>query len=145
MSVKPPVNREKKKTRQTEIIPSEDCECIEFVNWLKDKQLEGKVIDFCHIPNESYGGGAKNIIRGKRLKDLGRKKGVFDYQIFVRSENPSGGIINGLMICVELKKRKGGTTSKEQKQWLKVYECCGIPADICKGANEAIEFVERFI
>ena len=44
-----------------------------------------------------------------------------------------------------MKRRKGGTVSDEQKEWGKIYELAGIPCKICKGADEAIKFVKKYL
>ena len=136
------------KTKQ--IIPTEYQEACTFVDWLELQKQMGKVLDYCHIANESYGGTRADMLRGQKLKRQGRKRGVFDYQVFVQEK-----IVRDLgkvkicaapkMVCVELKKRKGGTVSPEQKHWAEVYDKCGIPAKICRGAEEAIEFVKGFL
>ena len=40
-----------------------------------------------------------------------------------------------------MKRKKGSTTSAEQKEWLNVLELAGVPCAVCKGAEAAIEFV----
>lgn len=135
--------------------PTEYEEACTFVDWLELMKMQGKIIDYCHIANESYGGTRADMLRGMKLKRQGRKKGVFDYQIFYRFPaaqhltidplGPPPPIVEGRMICVELKKRKGGSVSLEQKHWQEVYTACGIPAKICRGAEEAIKFVKEFI
>jgi len=150
-----PIKGYKTRATASEIIPTEYQEACTFVDWLELQRQAGKVLDYCHIANESYGGTRADLLRGMKLKRQGRKKGVFDYQIFCMypyfqhaSFDPFGQPlprIQGRVICVELKKRNGGTVSAEQKYWQEVYKTCGIPAKICHGADEAIEFVEGFI
>ncbi|MBQ6436752.1 VRR-NUC domain-containing protein [bacterium] len=120
-------------------VPIEDEEAFTFVDWLETLKLQGIVLDYCHIPNESYGGTWKDVLRGKKLKRMGRKKGVFDYEIFLKKPPRE--------IRVELKRVKKylSKVSQEQKEWQQVYTACGIPAAVCYGAGEAIEFVEGFI
>jgi len=135
--------------RKIDDAPSEYQEACAFVDWLELQKQQGTILDYCHIANESYGGTKADMLRGAKLKRMGRKRGVFDYQIFVvkgyRINNKGFREAHYMMICVELKKRKGGVASPEQKQWLKIYEQADIPAKICSGANEAMEFVQSFI
>jgi hypothetical protein len=44
-----------------------------------------------------------------------------------------------------MKRQKYSTTSKEQKEWLEILEMAGIPSRVCKGAGDAIEFVENML
>ena len=44
-----------------------------------------------------------------------------------------------------MKRKFGGVISQEQKQWQKIYEMAGIPCKICKGADEAIDFIKSLI
>jgi len=125
-------------TRKTDT-PTEYEEACTFVEWLELMKMQGKIIDYCHIANESYGGTRADMLRGMKLKRQGRKKGVFDYEIFMLPSCPA------FELRVELKKQKGGRVSKEQKYWLRIYEISGIPAKICRGAEEAIDFVKEFL
>lgn len=143
-------------------VPTEYQEACCFVDWLELMKQQGKIIDYCHIANESYGGTRADMLRGTKLKRMGRKRGVFDYQIFVHNKFGYERVFNdesvtidgkptkdgywyGQLVCVELKKTKGGKVSEEQKEWQQVYDHCGIPANICRGAEEAIDFVKQFI
>lgn len=147
------------KPRHTEIIPTEYEEACAFVDWLELQKQAGKILDYCHIANESYGGKREDMLRGAKLKRVGRKRGVFDYEVFVRlpGENywtetqvakDRNQVVSRDHYClelrIELKKRKGGTISNEQRYWQEVYKQCGIPAVVCHGAIEAIEYVKGF-
>ena len=120
--------------------PSEYEECKIFVQWLRLNN-----IPHSHCANESQSGGKNAIIRGAKLKAIGQSKGVFDYDIYI----PVKGIMNKVdcyeLIKIEMKRRKGGVVSPEQKSWMKIYELAGIPCKICKGADEAIEFVKEHL
>lgn len=82
------------------------------------------------------------MIRGAKLKRMGQSAGVWDYEIFLPIKGITGEIDDYQLIKVEMKRRKGGTVSPEQKRWGKIYETAGIPCKICQGADEAIEFVK---
>lgn len=43
---------------------------------------------------------------------------------------------------VEMKRKKGGATSANQKQWIKTLNEAGVQTVVCKGCDEAIEFIE---
>ena len=121
------------------IVLTEYEECKIFVQWLKIHN-----IPHSHCANESQSGGKNAVIRGAKLKAIGQSKGVFDYDVYV----PIYGITNEIdcyqLIKIEMKRKKGGTVSPEQKNWLKIYKLAGIPSKICKGADEAIKFVKEF-
>ncbi|MEE0060376.1 MAG: hypothetical protein UE295_06065 [Acutalibacteraceae bacterium] len=114
--------------------PYEDEEAIVFHNW-----LEYNHIPHNHRPNETGGKGAM-ARRNMKMKAMGMSAGAWDYEIFV----PLGeGKYKQLE--VELKRRKRGVVSENQKKWEKIYEGAGIPHEVCKGADEAIEYVKQFM
>lgn len=120
--------------------PLEDDECIAFSNWLK---LEN--IPVAHIANESRMSSKSAMIRGAKLKKMGQSRGVWDYEVFVPIKNIDGKVDCYQELRIEMKRRKGGVVSDEQKAWGKVYESAGIPCKICRGADEAIKFVSRYL
>ena len=109
--------------------PLEDDECVAFSQWLKINH-----IPHAHIANESRSSSKYAMIRGAKLKKMGQSKGVWDYEIFVPK-----------IIKVEMKRRKGGVVSEEQKKCGEIYEKAGIPHKVCRGAEEAIDFVKSFL
>lgn len=117
--------------------PLEDDECIKFHQWLALRD-----IPHAHIANESRSSSRSAMIRGAKLKRMGQSAGVWDYEIFLPIKGITGEIDDYQLIKVEMKRRKGGTVSEEQKKWGKIYETAGIPNKICRGADEAIEFVK---
>lgn len=121
-------------------VPIEDDECIDFAKWLRKNNIPA-----AHIANESRSSSKNAIIRGAKLKKMGQSKGVWDYEIFVPIKGITGAVDCYQQIKIEMKRLKGGTVSPEQKQWGKVYELAGIPCKVCKGADEAIEFVKSFM
>lgn len=98
-----------------------------FTSWLR-----GKGLRFTHIPN----GANLNVTQRVKMKQSGLSAGTPDYMILL----PQAGLI-----FIELKKLKGGTVSKEQKEWITALNWNGIPAKVCKGHQEAIAFVETFL
>jgi hypothetical protein len=88
---------------------------------------------FTHIANESGSSRRDAMIRGARMKAQGVSRGFPDYLICVG---------NGL-VAIELKRQKGGSTSAEQKDWLYSLNKAGVRAVVCKGASEAIDFIEQ--
>ena len=90
--------------------------------------------DFTHIPNET-GSSPEAKRRAIRMKRAGVSKGFCDYLIFAE----------GKRIAIELKRRKGGRASPEQKKWLEVLAAHGFDAAVCHGRDEAVEFIEEVI
>ena len=78
------------------------------------------------------------------MKKLGTSKGFWDLEVFIPIKGITGAVDCYQQVMIEMKKRKGGTVSPEQKEWKKVYELAGIPCKVCKGADEAIAFVNEY-
>ena len=80
------------------------------------------------VPNETY---TKSWAQKAKNKALGVSPGVPD--LFV--------VVGNRLIAIEMKRQKGGTTSPPQRKWLEVLNRAGITARVCKGADEAIQFI----
>ena len=78
------------------------------------------------IPN----GGDRNVIVAKKLKAEGVRRGVPDLFLAFPVKPYSG-------LFIEMKKKKGGQTSKEQKKWIKGLREQGYWAEVCAGAAVA--------
>lgn len=120
--------------------PLEDDECIRFSNWLSLNK-----IPHCHIANESRSGSRSAMIRGAKLKRMGQSRGVWDYEVYVPIKGITGTVDCYELVKIEMKRKKGGVVSPEQKVWGKIYEKAGISCKVCKGADEAIDFVKSMI
>jgi hypothetical protein len=77
------------------------------------------------------------------MKKMGTSKGFPDLLVFIPIYGVTGEIDSYQMCAIEMKRRKGSTTTKEQKQWLDILNTCGVPSKVCKGAAEAIDFVQE--
>lgn len=87
-----------------------------------------------HVPNE----GQRSMATGGRLRAEGLKSGVPDICL------PSAhGQYHGLYI--EMKRRQGGRTSPEQKEWLAALEAEGYQTALCRGADAAIETIIDYL
>ena len=122
---------------KTTIVPLESEEQIAFVQWC---QMNGIIIH--HSGNEIGGSTGAMKARAVKMKKLGTSKGFPDLLVFIPIYGITGRVDCYQMCAIEMKRQKGSTTSKEQKEWLKVLEMAGIPCAICKGAEKAIDFVE---
>lgn len=105
---------------------SEYQEAVAFHQWLTIKK-----IPHFHVANEGNG----NQARGAMNKRMGVSKGVPDFFIFTPQAN----------LAIELKRRTGGTVSKEQREWLQILARQGFECGIAKGAGEAIDFVNEYL
>ena len=107
--------------------PYEEDEQIKLAQYLDMKNY-----CWCHVPNE----GKHKIQYYAKQKRLGVKKGVPDNFIFDVIDGYKG-------IAIELKRKKGGRVSKEQKEWLNKLQNRGWLTRVCKGADEAIDWLEE--
>lgn len=87
-----------------------------------------------HVPN----GGSRNTVEAARLKAQGVKAGVPDIWLPV-----ARGRYHGLVI--ELKRVKGGRTSREQVQWITSLNAHGYRATVCHGWLEAKAEIESYL
>ena len=119
-------------------VPLEEDEAITFATWLRYMH-----IPHTHVANEVGGSTGAAKARSIKAKKMGQTAGVWDYEIFIPVRNVDGEVDAYQEIRIELKRARGGTTSAAQKEWGKIYELAGIPCAVCKGAEEAIKFVEK--
>lgn len=119
-------------------LPTEEQEHIAFVNWCR---MQGYKIH--HSANEIGGSTQQLKIRAIKAKKMGTSKGFPDLLIFVPIYGIEEDIDAYQPIAVEMKRKKGSTTSPEQKCWGDILEKSGIPFRVCKGCDEAIEFVKE--
>lgn len=114
------------KTKQ-ESIPTEAQEQTTLFQWaaLMTHRLP-ELRTMYHIPN----GGSRNAIEAVRLKAQGVKPGVPD--IFLPCAR---GEWHGLYI--EMKRRKGGRVSEEQREMIRLLIEQGYKAVVCYGWEEA--------
>lgn len=112
-----------------------------------ESEEQGAVLEYCdiwhmpyfHVNNEMWTTSWKQKATAKAM---GTKSGVPDLFIFIpvgRREDDSPAY---QMVAIEMKRKKGSSTSKEQLEWKVIIEAAGIPHAICKGANEAIAFLK---
>lgn len=112
-----------------------------------ESEEQGAVLEYCdiwhmpyfHVNNEMWTTSWK---QKQTAKAMGTKSGVPDLFIFV----PIGRYENDMpayqLVTIEMKRKKGSSTSAEQIEWGKTIEQANIPHAICKGANEAIGFLK---
>lgn len=109
-------------------IPTEFSEQKALVEWLNYKN-----IIFYHIPN----GGYRNAKEGAKFSLIGVKPGVPDICI-PHARKPYHGIY------LELKRRMGGSVSKNQKEWIEKLWLEGYRCEVVKGWEEGVKAVEHY-
>lgn len=119
-------------------VPTEDVEQMAFVEWCR---LNGIIVH--HSGNEIGGSSRAVKVRAIKMKKMGTSKGFPDLLLFIPISGVTGKVDSYQPLAIEMKRTKGSTTSPEQKEWLKVLELAGIPCSVCKGADAAIEFVQK--
>lgn len=96
-----------------------------------------KYLDFVHLTYFAVPNGSnKSMTARRKFKAEGLKAGVPDMVILLEG---------GKTVFIEMKRKRGGTVSKEQKEWLERLRVLGFDAYICKGAKEAIEVVQKYL
>lgn len=106
----------------TERIPTEDEEQMLFVQWFRRTYPDVRIFA---IPN----GGHRSASQSVLLKATGVSAGVPDLYI------PEW------HVWIEMKRRKGGVVSPEQKDWIAYLQSIGHTAIVCKGFEAARDAV----
>lgn len=133
------VDREggKKMTSRLGMVPKEEDEQMAFVQWCR---IMG--IRVHHSSNELGGSTPAIKARGVKMKKMGTSKGFPDLLVFIPVCGFDGVIDSYQMCAIEMKRRKGSKTTPEQEEWLEVLQASGAMCAVCKGADEAIQFIE---
>ena len=115
--------------------PSEDDEQAAVMEWavLMEKQLPELSLLF-HIAN----GGYRHPATAARMKKLGVQAGVPDLFLPV-----ARGGFHGLW--VEMKRKKGGRVSDDQKRWMESLEGEMYRCEVAHGAEEACDFIYKYL
>lgn len=109
------------------MIPTEEQEQMRFIGWLVTNDLY-----YWHTPNSTY---TKSWSQKTRNKLMGVQSGIPD--LFV--------IVNNQLVGVEMKRTKGGVVSANQKVWIERLNNANVPTKVCKGAKEAIKYIQEFM
>ena len=123
--------------------PTEDQEQEAFVQWLR---LKG--YPHFRVPNETY---TKSWSQKAKNKKLGVSSGVPDLfvavpfpppHLIIAHKDRDDEVRNKTLVAIEMKRKKGGVTSENQKKGIKTLNEAGIQTVVCKGCDAAIEFIE---
>jgi len=116
-------------------VPSEADEqkaLFEWAAWAKVKYPALALM--YHIPN----GGSRNPIEARHLKQQGVMPGVPDICLPVPNPHHSA-------LFIELKRRKGGRVSDDQRGWIAALNRVGNLAVVCKGWEEARDVILEYL
>lgn len=123
--------------------PTEDQEQEAFVQWLR---LKG--YPHFRVPNETY---TRSWSQKAKNKKLGVSSGVPDLfvavpfpppHLIIAHKDRDDEVRNKTLVAIEMKRKKGGVTSINQKKWIKTLNEAGVQTVVCKGCDAAIEFIE---
>ena len=126
--------------KEHSIIPLEEEEQIAFVQWCR---LNNIIVHHC--ANEIGGSSRAVKIRAIKAKRMGTSKGFPDLLVFIPISDILGDLGCYQMLAIEMKRKKGSVVSKEQNEWIEIMELSGIPARICNGCDEAIDFCKQYM
>tara|TARA_Y100000310_G_C20321529_1_gene640949 strand:- start:118 stop:594 length:477 start_codon:yes stop_codon:yes gene_type:complete len=86
-----------------------------------------------HCPNERK----TSPIQGARMNRQGRKKGYPDAMVYDLAPE------NNRPTAIELKRRKGGRLTPEQREWLKRLQALNWNCYVAHGADDAITYLRK--
>lgn len=115
--------------------PTEGEEQATLFHWadmVKGKYPELQLL--FHIPN----GGERRKSEAARMKAEGVKAGVPDLFLPVARVNYHG-------LFIEMKRRKGGRVSDEQREWIGNLLANGYAVEVCRGWEEAKDAIENYL
>lgn len=117
------------------MIPTENAEQAALFQWAEVASGRYPELKLLHaIAN----GGKRDGRTAAVLQRTGVKPGVPDICLPVPRGDHHG-------LYIELKRRKGGALSANQRIWLNALTEQGHMAVCCKGADEAIRTIERYL
>ena len=124
-----------KRTMLTDWQPSEETEQITVMEWASLMAKQAPELDLLfHIAN----GGERHPAVAQKLKKAGVKKGVPDLFLPVARGGAHG-------LWVEMKRRKGGKVSPEQKEWMSALEAQGYVCVVAHGSDEACDAIWQYL
>ena len=118
--------------------PLESAEQIALVEWL---ELQG--LRFTSVPNSTY---TKSWNQKRKNYWEGLRPGFSDLIILIAPNQSKDG--EGYFLCIEMKRKTGGSQSKDQKGWeqaINGLKTALIQYYLCKGADEAIKVVSHYL
>ena len=125
----------KSTTRKPNTSPLERDEQELLFEWIEYATCKHPEVALCfHIPN----GGHRNAREAHNLRLQGVRAGVPDICLPV----PRGGYG---ALYVELKRKRGGRVSEQQRVWIDALNRAGNKAVVCYGFDEAKKAIEDYL
>lgn len=116
-------------------IPTEAQEQTTLFQWVAIMAGKWPELRLCHaIPN----GGSRNPIEARHLKEQGVKAGIPDIHIPCMRGGYGG-------LYIEMKRRKGGRVSIEQKKAIIALREQGYRVEVCNGWEEARDMITAYM
>lgn len=119
-------------------IPTEAEEQIVLVEWLERQGLR-----LTSVPNSTWTSSWKQKTMNRRT---GLRAGFPDLIVLIAPHQAKDGV--GRLLALELKRRKGGTVSPQQKEWIAALNGLRSPSIdsvVAHGAEEAIEYISAYL
>ena len=118
-----------------QVVATEAQEQKALFQWTRLQQGRSPALALLsHTPN----GGSRNLIEAHNLKEQGVKSGVPDICL------PVPNLVN-TALYIELKRRKGGKVSDQQRGWIAALNRVGNRAVVCKGWEEARDVILDYL
>ena len=115
--------------------PSEDDEQKTVMEWAMLMSRQFPELELLHhIPN----GGSRHPAEAQKLKAMGVKAGVPDLFLPVARGGAHG-------LWVEMKRRKGGKLSPDQKAWIEALTAQHYTVIVAHGADEACDAIYQYL
>ncbi len=124
-----------RKIRTTKPVPLEIDEQSAVVQFCRLKGLM-----HCAMAQATWTPSWKQINQNKKL---GVTKGFPDLCVAINDQQSFNQ--SYFTLFIELKRVKGGVVSEEQQRWIDHLSYTGAFAKVCKGASEAIAFIDHFL
>ena len=118
--------------------PSEHLEQITLVQWFERQYPKIGCLLVASMNGAVIGGGRGRFALIAKYKAAGMRNGFPDLFLPIPSS-----IYHGLFI--EMKRTKGGSVSKEQKDWIAYLQAQGYQAIVCRGFEEAKREIECYL
>ena len=117
------------------LIPTEAQEQTALFRWA---EIVGKTHPELRLLHAIPNGGSRNPIEALHLKQQGVKAGIPDICLPCARGGRHG-------LYIELKRRKGGRVSDEQREMIKALTAQGYRAEVCKGWEEAARIITEYL
>lgn len=112
--------------------PTEYQDCVTLSRSLDLLQSIGKILFYSHIPQETF---TKSWGTKMKNKLMGVHKGVPDYIIVTHTQ----------VYFLEMKRRKGGVVSPEQKHCLEILRNKTTETFVARGIDEALNWIDQVV